>query len=63
MGTMRVSDRWAGVVRSPGTGAMDGCELPGGSWESNLGPLEEQPTLLTAEPFLQPQEQSSKVIC
>lgn len=42
---------------------MDGCELPGGSWESNLGPLEEQPTLLTAEPFLQPQEQSSKVIC
>lgn len=44
------------------TGAIDGRELPCGFWESNLGPLEEQPTLLTAEPFLQPPE-TSKVLC
>lgn len=44
------------------TGAIDGRELPCGFWESNLGPLEEQPTLLTAEPFLQPPE-TSNVIC
>lgn len=44
------------------TGAIDGRELLCGFWESNLGPLEEHPTLLTAEPFLQPPE-TSKVIC
>lgn len=31
----------------------DSCELPCGSWESNLGPLEEQ--LLTTASLLQPQ--------
>jgi hypothetical protein len=28
------------------------CELPCGSWDLNLGPLEEQPVFLTAEPSL-----------
>ena len=32
----------------------DGCEPPGGCWELNSGPLEEQPVLLTTEPSLQP---------
>lgn len=45
-------------ARGPATGALDGCELPCGFWESNLGPLEEQPTLLTAKPFLQAPETS-----
>ena len=31
-----------------------GCEPPCGCWELNLGPLEEQSVLLTAEPFFQP---------
>jgi hypothetical protein len=39
---------------SPGTGITDGCELPHGFWELNLGPLEEQPVLFTREPFLKP---------
>ena len=30
----------------------DGCEPPYGCWELNLGPLEEQPVLLTTEPSL-----------
>lgn len=51
-----------GGVGGAATGAIDGRELPCGSWESNLCPLEEQPTLLTAKPFLQPPE-TSKVIC
>ena len=32
----------------------DGCEPPCGVWESNSGPMEEQPVLLTAEPSHQP---------
>jgi hypothetical protein len=32
----------------------DGCEPPCGCWKSNLGPLEEQSVLLTAEPCLLP---------
>jgi hypothetical protein len=32
----------------------DGCELPCGCWEQNLGPLQEQSVLLTTEPSLQP---------
>jgi hypothetical protein len=32
----------------------DGCKPPGGCWELNSGPLEEQSVLLTAEPSLQP---------
>jgi hypothetical protein len=41
-------------VRFPATGVTDSCELPCGFWELNLGPLEEQSVLLTAEPSLQP---------
>ena len=36
-------------IESPGTGVIDGCELPYGCWESNPGSLEEQLVLLTAE--------------
>ena len=32
----------------------DGCEAPGGCWELNSGPLEQQLVLLTAEPSQQP---------
>jgi hypothetical protein len=40
-------------VRFPETGVTDNCQLPCGCWELNLGPLEEQLVLLTAEPSLQ----------
>jgi len=40
-------------VGFPEAGVTDGYELPCGCWELNLGPLEEQPVLLTAEPSLQ----------
>jgi hypothetical protein len=33
---------------------MDGCEPSCGCWDLNSGPLEEQSTLLTAEPSHQP---------
>ena len=39
-------------ARYPGTGVIDNCKLPCGYWELNLGPLEEQPVLLTVEPSL-----------
>jgi hypothetical protein len=42
-----------GVVSSR-TGVIDDSKLPCGCRESNLGPLEEQPVLLTTEPSLQP---------
>lgn len=32
-------------VRSPETGVTGGCEPPSGCWESNLGSLEEHPSL------------------
>ena len=38
----------------PRTGITDSCELTGGYWELNPGPLELQPVLLTTEPSLQP---------
>jgi hypothetical protein len=41
------------VTECPGTKVTDGCELPGGCWQSNPGPLQEQPVLVTAEPSLQ----------
>jgi hypothetical protein len=41
-------------VRYPRIGVTDSCELSIGWWELNLGPLEEQPVLLTTEPSLQP---------
>lgn len=40
-----------GIV-SPETGVTDCCVLPCGCWE--WGPLQDQPLLITAEPFLQP---------
>jgi hypothetical protein len=39
-------------IRSPGTGVVYSCELPDGCWELNLGPLEEQPVILTPELYL-----------
>jgi hypothetical protein len=41
-----------GLRLIPGIGYIDG-ELPCSCWKSNLGPLKEQPLLLTAEPSLQ----------
>ena len=40
-------------VQLPRTGVTDGCELLCGCWETNPGPLQEQPLFLTAEPSLQ----------
>ena len=40
-------------VKFLGTGVKDGCEPLCGCWEWDLGPLEEQPVLLTTEPSLQ----------
>ena len=40
-------------VGSPGIGVRDGFELPWGSWESILGPVEEHPILVTAKSSLQ----------
>lgn len=38
---------------TPGARVTDGCEPPPyGCWEPNLGPLQEQQMLLTAEPSL-----------
>lgn len=41
-------------IRYPGTGVTDGFKLPCEYWELNLGPLKEQPVLLTIEPSFQP---------
>lgn len=41
------------IDRSPGTGVMNGHELPCRSWELNLGPVKGQSELLTSEPLLQ----------
>lgn len=40
-------------IGSCGIGVTPGCEPLCRCWDSNLGPLEEQPVLLTAEPYLQ----------
>lgn len=44
------------AVKSTGTGITDGsdCDLPFGFRESNLGSLQGQQVLLSAEPSLQP---------
>jgi hypothetical protein len=39
---------------------MDGCEPPCGCWDLNLGPLEGQSALLTAEPSHQSKNKSLK---
>jgi hypothetical protein len=41
-------------IRSSGTRAVEGCELPSGCWNPNFSVLQEQPVLLTVEPSLQP---------
>lgn len=41
-------------VDSLGPGVTDVCELPYKYLDLNMGPLEKQTVLLTAEPFLQP---------
>jgi hypothetical protein len=38
-------------IRSSGTRVADDCGLPCDCWELNPGPLEEQPVLLTIEPY------------
>lgn len=40
-------------IKFPGIEVTDGSESPYGFWDFNLGPLEEQPGLLTASPSLQ----------
>lgn len=45
-----------GDFGSPGTGTADGWGLPCECWESNLGPLVEQPVLVSAKPSFQPDE-------
>lgn len=41
-------------IKDPGARGTDSFESPQcGCWELDLGPLEEQKVLLTAEPFLQ----------
>ena len=42
-----------GALRSSETGVTDNCKPLCMCWELNLGPLEELPVLLTAEPYLQ----------
>lgn len=44
------SQRPAEGIRVPGAGVTGACEPPCGRWGSNLGPLEKQPLVLTAEP-------------
>ena len=41
-------------IRYPRTEVTYGCKLLDGGWESNPGPMEEQPMLLTAKTSLQP---------
>lgn len=45
---------------SLGIGVTSGCELPSGFWDLDLGLLQDQQELLTAEPSFQPQLLSSK---
>jgi hypothetical protein len=42
-------------VRSPETIVIRSYEFPCSSWALNLRPLEEQPVVLTSEPFVEPQ--------
>lgn len=39
-------------VGTPATGVLGAYELPCGYWQWNLGPLQDQQVLLTAEPSL-----------
>jgi hypothetical protein len=44
----------SGAVDPHRTGVTASCEMLGGCWELNSGPLEEQSVLLTAKSSLQP---------
>jgi hypothetical protein len=44
------------------TEVTEGYELPCRCWELNLGPLQEQPVLFTAEPFLQLNAKEDRVL-
>lgn len=41
-------------IRSPGTGIVDNCEPPCKCWDSNPGPLQAQPVILTDRPLFSP---------
>ena len=49
---MQCPQRPEKATEFPGTGVTDGCEPTCGCWELNLGPLKEQPVLLSADPSL-----------
>ena len=49
-----INRRLESGVGSPDIEVTDGCEPLCVSWDSNLGPLQEQPVLLIAELSLQP---------
>lgn len=46
-------------IRSPENEVTDSCGLSGRYWESELGPLEEQPVLLNTESSLRPKQHDS----
>lgn len=52
--------RLEGSVGSPGTGVIDSCKLPHEYQESNSGPIEEHPVLLTVVPSLHLIKEDSK---
>lgn len=52
MPTVSTEARWG--CRTLEIGITESCELQCGCWESSLGPVEEQPVVLTAKPSLQP---------
>lgn len=43
-----------GGIELPVTGVIDGCKQPGICWESNQGPVQKQPVLLTSKAPPQP---------
>ena len=47
------------VSDPPGTGVINGCELPCVCWELNLDPLEKQQLFLVTEPSLQPSKNTA----
>ena len=49
---MQCPQRPEKATEFPGTGVTDGCDPTCGCWELNLGPLKEQPVLLSADPSL-----------
>lgn len=49
-------------ILSPATGITDGCKQPCGSWQLNLGLLEEKPVLLIVKPSLYPCHPEKKIL-